>query len=536
MAQHSLDNINTLLPFQNLNDNEFETLNDPTIRQSYPDMDRLSQLRFIPFETNQNIAFSGNNADLDSSFNTNKIQCEYYLPEDFKKRIECENIQAKFSIMHLNIRRISNKFDSLKNLIDTLNIPFQKIGLTETWLNDNIVNCFTLNNYEYFGSNRPEKRGGGVGLYVSKQLEHKSRNDLTKNVGIIETKFIEIINDNGKNLIVGVIYRPPSGYFLTFKNTMNTILEKIDRENKICYLMGDFNIDLFKSESCDYAGQFAEQLFTSSFFPLITKATRITDDTATLIDNIFTNNLEKLNDSVNGVVFSDISDHLPIVHIFNSIILDKNRNTNETTVTYQREYNKANIESFKDAVKNISWNEVLNESNDSEKAYNEFLKLFMGVYEANFPLKRKEKKRKINKIKSPWMTRCILKSVKNKNKLYKTLLKNPNNKNRQKYTKYKNKLNHIIKIAKKIYYEEQFIKYKKNSKMMWKTLNELVNKPSKNIKVSKTFVESCSSNIIEDPNEIASKFNDYFINIGPTLANKTVISRGSVAVISQTFF
>ena len=56
--------------------------------------------------------------------------------------------------------------------------------------------------------------------------------------------------------------------------------------------------------------------------------------------------------------------------------------------------------------------------------------------------------------------------------------------------------------------------------MMWKTLNELLNKPSKNIKLSKTFVESCSSNIIEDPNEIASKFNDYFINIGPTLANK----------------
>jgi hypothetical protein len=36
-------------------------------------------------------------------------------------------------------------------------------------------------------------------------------------------------------------------------------------------------------------------------------------------------------------------------HIFNSLIFDKNRNTNETTVTYQREYNKANIEAFKDA-------------------------------------------------------------------------------------------------------------------------------------------------------------------------------------------
>jgi hypothetical protein len=80
-------------------------------------------------------------------------------------------------------------------------------------------------------------------------------------------------------------------------------------------LKGDFNIDLFKTESCDYANYFTEQLFTSSFFPLITKATRITHHIATLIDNIFTNNLEQLDDSINGIIFSDISDHLPIVHI-----------------------------------------------------------------------------------------------------------------------------------------------------------------------------------------------------------------------------
>ena len=84
---------------------------------------------------------------------------------------------------------------------------------------------------------------------------------------------------------------------------MNTILEKIDKENKICYLMGDFNINLFKSESCDYANQFIGQLFTSSFFPLITKATRITYHTATLIDNIFTNNIEELDNSLNGIRF-----------------------------------------------------------------------------------------------------------------------------------------------------------------------------------------------------------------------------------------
>ena len=119
-------------------------------------------------------------------------------------------MHQKFSLLHLNIRSISNKFDSLKNLINT-------IGLTETWLNENNKDCFTMNNYEYFGFNRLEKRGGGVCLYVSKELEYKIRNDLTKNIGdMIETKFIEIVNNNGKNIIVGAIYRPPNSYFATF--------------------------------------------------------------------------------------------------------------------------------------------------------------------------------------------------------------------------------------------------------------------------------------------------------------------------------
>ncbi len=50
-------------------------------------------------------------------------------------------------------------------------------------------------------------------------------------------------------------------------------------------------------------------------------------------------------------------------------------------------------------------------------------------------------------------------------------------------------------------------------------MNYLI-KPTKNNKLTKTFVESNSSNIIEDPEEIANKFNDYFINIGPNLAKK----------------
>ena len=58
------------------------------------------------------------------------------------------------------------------------------------------------------------------------------------------------------------------------KTKLTIILSKIDKENKICYLMGDFNIDLLKSESCDFAAKFFGQLITSSFMPLIQQELR----------------------------------------------------------------------------------------------------------------------------------------------------------------------------------------------------------------------------------------------------------------------
>ena len=118
------------------------------------------------------------------------------------------------------------------------------------------------------------------------------------------------------------------------------------------------------------------------------------------------------------------------------------------------------------------------------------------------------------------MTKCILKSVKSKNKLYKKLLNNPTSKNELAYKKYRNKLNHVIRISKKQYYEEQLIKYKQNTKMLWQTLNELLNNSRKTTKISKVFVETNSTNVLDDPHEIANKFNEYFTNVGPNLAKK----------------
>ena len=51
-------------------------------------------------------------------------------------------------------------------------------------------------------------------------------------------------------------------------------------------------------------------LYSNNLLPIITKPTRLTYHSATLIDYIYTNSTSKI---VSGIVMVDISDHLPVV-------------------------------------------------------------------------------------------------------------------------------------------------------------------------------------------------------------------------------
>ena len=334
--------------------------------------------------------------------------------------------------MNLNIRSIANKFDTFKNLLNSLNHVFSIISLTETWLNDQNSENFNLSNYNFVCSNRANRKGGRVGFYVSNNLNYKLRTDLNiYREGIVESILIEIISTTSKNIIIGTIYRPPSGDFEMFENKLSEVLTKIDKTNKITYLTGDFIIDLLKSDACEYSNRFSEQLFTSSFFPLINRPTRITQHTATLIDNIFTNDLDQMESSLNGLIFSDISDHLPIFHLASlssniDNVSEKAKNTN-----YKRTVNKDSLASFLVSVKNISW-ESTYQTNDACESYNNFHNSLKVAIDKSFPLVGMKRKT-IDHNKSPWMTGGILKSISKKNKLYKKFLKKPSYRNEVKY-------------------------------------------------------------------------------------------------------
>lgn len=79
-----------------------------------------------------------------------------------------------------------------------------------------------------------------------------------------------------------------------------------------CYIAGDFNIDLLKSDIDERTSSIFNNQLSYSFFPSIVKPTRITDASATLIDNIYLNLFDVVDNIQPGILYTDISDHLPV--------------------------------------------------------------------------------------------------------------------------------------------------------------------------------------------------------------------------------
>ena len=81
--------------------------------------------------------------------------------------------------------------------------------------------------------------------------------------------------------------------------------------------MGDFNLDLLKMGENHLIKDFINLMFSSMFYPLISKPTRITNSSATLIGNIFVNNFDEFYKC--GILLTDLSDHLPVSQITSSL-------------------------------------------------------------------------------------------------------------------------------------------------------------------------------------------------------------------------
>ena len=229
---------------------------------------------------------------------------------------------------------------------------------------------------------------------------------------------------------------------------------------------------------------------------------------------------------VNGLLFTDISDHLPVFAINFTSTVSKVPSVHKVTI---RDNSEKNLSNFNDQLKAIDWS-FLGESSDPNSSYNSFLKVFSDTYDKCCPLKMIKRKRYLSH--KPWLSKGLLKSIRSKNKLYKQFLRNPSVAN-EAHKNYKNKLNHSLRIAKKSFYEKKLSEVKSITRATWRLLNEILNRKTSKVKLVSTF--KIDGKDISDPLTIANKFCEYFSNIGPSLAKGITSTSSHRAFLSGTF-
>ena len=349
-------------------------------------------------------------------------------------------------------------------------------------------------------------KGGGVAVYINDLYQFKTRKDLCLQNNHAESLFIEIENHSSKNSIIGVIYRPPQLSIDSFIEDLDETLHQLSSENRDVYLGGDFNIDLMKSNR--FSQTFINLLNTYALSPFINKSTRISSASSTLIDNVFSNTVNR--HVASGIIYSDLSDHLPIFLIVKGP--ERQKNYHESPVF--RKMTQENIQKLQCDIEKESWENILS-CHDVNEAYRLFLEKILYYLDKNIPKENSNNNSK--KPRNPWITPGILRSIKKRNKLYKISLENPSQKNSTKYKQYRNKLTSTIRASKNLYFSRRFENSRGNMSATWKNINDVLGK-SKHMNLNCKY--NNGNRVYDNPKDIVNGFNDYFANVGKEQASK----------------
>lgn len=447
-------------------------------------------------------------------FLSESTNSKYYTPSDF---ISAKISDTTFSIFHINIASINAHIDDLNTLIEFLGHPFDIIGITETKILENREPLANIKIIGYDFENTPtESFFGGCGIFIRSDYDYEKRDDLSLSVHTIaESVFVELKSQSNKNILIGCIYRHHTKISLFIQDFLEKIMSSICSEkHKVCAIMGDFNIDLLKVDEDDETCQFFDLMSSNGFRPLILQPTRVTLSSATLIDNIFINDMQTT--STGGNITTSISDHFPQ---FCSIdIFEKNKKTK--SVKYARSYKHFNQNEFENELKSINWDALFQDQNSDGCMKNLLLEV-ENLLNTMAPVRRLTKK-EINIQKLPWITKGILKSMKDRDRNHKEYIKESDVVKRLELFKiYKQKRNLIVSLTRKSksdYFVSYFEENKANIKKTWEGIRNIVNISKKNRILPSKIIDG--NNIISEKNDIAGSLNNFFVNIGNMVENK----------------
>ena len=173
---------------------------------------------------------------------------EYYDCPKFNKL--SMNSNTDLLLLNFNIRSIGANLDTFNCFTNLLNKKFDILSFSESWLNDNNKNLYTIGGYEAFHNVRCDgRKGGGLSVYISNVFKSKVIHPCTISLQTIETLFIETVKENCKLLIIS-IYRPPNANAILFIDKLSELMSIISGNGyDEIILCGDFNLDILNYDN-----------------------------------------------------------------------------------------------------------------------------------------------------------------------------------------------------------------------------------------------------------------------------------------------
>ena len=394
-------------------------------------------------------------------------------------------------LFHLNIRCLRYKMDELGLFCDQ-HKP-HVLAISETWLDDSFVDEeVSLQGYNLMRRDR-DCVGGGVAVYVAEHLNYnrlKDPRDLLPDIDV-ESIWFELSLPKTKKILIGAIYKPPDSNASTFTESLEKILSNFTTNETETILLGDFNFNYMAPNSATKNFKRLTNLYQLK--QLITKPTRITEDSRTLIDLFLTSRPELYETSVIPVGYSD---HCAIVGIRK---LHRVKPPPPRLVDI-RNYKNYDTALFKDDLQHVPWDipEQDKAFETPDEVRNSFRDHFLTVADKHAPVVTCRVRGKT----LPWLTPEIKNLMQEREHFHEKAIRTKKEIHWSSYKRLRNAVTLKLRKEKSRYYSTR-LSEDQNSKEMWKTLNKILPKKPK----TAAEIESLS----------ATKFNQYFTTIAGSL-------------------
>ena len=226
------------------------------------------------------IAVEFNNVNVDNS--------DYFTTSIFNNVVRSQ--VGNFFIMHENMHSFVNFFDEFHSFASELNRAADVIVFSETWFPANT--CHGVQGYTGFHTYRADKTGGGVSVIIRNcyTSTHMAKFSVCHAYYEIRLCAVKVSLSNNCTIITVGVYRPPdTSKIPEFTKKFNEILSSTSQSDHV-FIVGDININLF--DPIVIENDFISNCHSNSLIPLINKPTRNANNNPSILDHIWTNQLD----------------------------------------------------------------------------------------------------------------------------------------------------------------------------------------------------------------------------------------------------